>query len=336
MQISRERLDTHLKQPLLPVYLICSDVPLLAQETRDSIRQAAQQQGFHRRELFFIEIGFNWQVLNTTIDNLSLFSEKMFIEIRNPQAKFDKKGTQILLCYLNNPPPNKRLLIITNKLKTFQQKTIWYKAVAELGAVIQLLPISQQELPTWIAQRLKKFNITADIESINLLAELTEGNLLATQQAIEKLYLLYQNKPLHPQAISAVINDSACFTVFDLTEAALLGKKSHVIRILLALKFVDKWAAPLVLWVLTRELRNIYVLFQELKNGKSLTQLLASQWQTHRQPLKIALSRLDPHTIKKLLQHSKRVDWIIKGVIPGNAWQELEALSLALAGKELR
>ena len=335
MQISYNQLDTHLNQPLLPVYLICSDVPLLVQETRDSVRQAAQRQGFQRGELFFTEMGFSWQALNIAIDNFNLFSEKTFIEIRNPQAKFGERETQILLSYVENPPPNKRLLIITNKLTAVQQKTKWYKAISKLGAVIPLWPISHQELPTWIRQRFKKFNIIANAESINLLAELTEGNLLATQQAIEKLYLLYRNKPLHPQTISTVINDNACFTVFDLTEAALLGKKSHVTRILLTLKSFDKETAPLVLWALTRELRNIYMCFQELKNGKSLTQLLTSQWKTRRQPLKIALSRLNLQTIKKLLQRSKRVDWIIKGVTQGNAWQELVVLSLALAGKEL-
>lgn len=337
MQISSKQLDTHLNQKsLLPIYLICADSPLLVQETRDSIRQAARQQGFQQGELFFIEMGFNWKALDTAIDNFNLFSEKTFIEIRNPQAKFDERGTQILLRYLENPPPNKRLLIVTNKLTATQQKTRWYKAVSELGAVIPLWPISTQELPTWIAKRFKKFDLTVDMESINLLAELTEGNLLATQQAIEKLRLLYQNKPIPPQSVSAVINDNACFTVFDLTEAALLGKISRVTRILLALKFVDKEAAPLVLWSLTHELRNLYMLFKELKNGKSLSQLLASQWQTRKQPLKMALSRLNPQLIAKLLQHSKQIDWIIKGIIPGNAWQELETLSLAIAGKELR
>lgn len=337
MQIPYKQLDTHLnQQSLLPMYLICADIPLLVQEARDSIRQAARKQGFQQGELFFIETGFNWQTLDTAIDNFNLFAEKTFIEIRNPQAKFDERGTQILLRYLESPPATKRLLIITNKLTVTQQKKKWYQAVAESGAVIPLWPISTQELPTWITQRLKKFNLTADVESINLLSKLTEGNLLATQQAIEKLYLLYQNTQIHPKAISTIINDSACFTVFNLTEAALLGKKSRITRILLALKLAEKEAAPLVLWALTRELRNLYMFFQELKNGKSLTQLLTSQRQMRQQPLKVALSRLNPQIIAKLLQRSKRIDWIIKGVIPGDAWQELEALSLAIAGKELR
>lgn len=337
MKILYKQLDTHLKKPILPVYLICSDVPLLVQEVRDSIRKAAQQQGFEQGELFFIEIGFNWQALDTAINNLDLFSKKTFIEIRNSQAKFDERGIQILLRYLKNPPSNKRLLIITKKLTEIQKKTKWYKAVAALGAVIPLWPISYQELPIWITQRLKKFNIIANVESINLLAKLTEGNLLATQQAIEKLYLLYQNKLICPKAVRAVINDNACFTVFDLTEAVLLGETSRVTRILLALKLVNKESTPLILWALTQELRNIYIFFQELKNGKSLTQLLASQRrQTRKQALKVALSRLNPQIIIKLLQHSKKVDWIIKGVIPGNAWQELETLSLSLSGKELR
>ncbi|WP_102157257.1 DNA polymerase III subunit delta [Coxiella-like endosymbiont] len=337
MQISSKQLNTHLNQTsLLPIYLICSDIPLLVQETRDSIRQAAWQQGFQKGELFFIETGFNWQVLKIAIDNFNLFSEKIFIEIRNPQATFDEQTTQILLHYLKNPPPNKRLLIITNKLTATQQKTKWYKAVSKFGAVIPLWPISTQELPTWIAERFKKFNLTIDMESINLLLKLTEGNLLATQQVIEKLCLLYQNKLISPQTISAITNDNPCFKIFDLTEAVLLGQTSRVTRILLTLKFVNKEAAPLVLWSLTHELRNLYMFFYELKNGKCLSELLASQGKTRKQALQIALSRLNPQLITKLLQRSKQVDWMIKGIIPGNTWQALERLSLAIAGKELR
>lgn len=335
MQISPKQLYIHLNQKsLFPIYLICGDTPLLIQEIRDSIRYAANQQGFQKGELFFIETGFNWQTVGIAIDNFNLFSEKTLIEIHNPQAQFDEKGTQILLQYLKDPPPNKRLLIITNKLTATQQKNKWYKAITKLGAVIPIWPISQQELPTWILKRFKKLNLSVDSESINLLAELTEGNLLATQQAIEKLYLLYKDKKITEKDVSAVINDNAYFTIFDLTEAALLGNTSRVTRILLYLKFVNKESASLVLWALTRELRNLYICFKELENVTSLSQV--SQTQMLKQPFKTALSRLNLEIIAKLLQHSKKIDWIIKGVIQGNAWEELEMLSLAIAGQKLR
>ncbi|WP_230206102.1 DNA polymerase III subunit delta [Coxiella endosymbiont of Amblyomma americanum] len=326
-----------INQPLLPIYLICSDVPLLAQEARDSIRKAAYQKGFLQRELFFIDSEYGWTALDIAVNNFDIFSEKTFIEIRNPQAKFSERGIQLLSQYVQNPPPNKKLLIITDKLTTVQKKAIWYKEISKSGVVVLFWPLSKKELQKWIEQRLKKFNMVADIESINLISAFTEGNLLAAQQTIEKLYLIFQEKPLKFADVSIVIHDNAYFTVFDLVEAALLGNQLRVTRILSNLKFVDKESAPLVLWALTRELRNIYTFFfQQSKNSKYSTQLFSSQWLLYKKPIQIARSRLNPKVVSRLLQYSKQVDWVIKGVIPGNAWQELEVLGLALAGKMLR
>ncbi|RQM79994.1 DNA polymerase III subunit delta [Coxiella burnetii] len=335
MQLLQKQLDNHLnRQALLPLYLISGDVSLLVQETRDTIREAARQKGFHQCKLLFVETGFHWQSLTQSFDNFSLLSDKTLIELRNPKAKFDESGTQALLQYLNNPPEDKRLIIITNKLTAAQQKTKWYKAIDRSGAVISLWPLSGQSLLAWIEQRLKKAGLEADNESISLLAELTEGNLLATHQAIEKLRLLHQDESITPKAIIGVVNDNARFTIFDLTQAALMGAKSRVVRILANLYFADKEAGLLILWAITRELRLLYPLAIDYQRGKPLTELLASQWQTRKQPLRTALMRLNTTIIAQLLQQAKRIDHILKGLTPGNAWQELETLSLRMAGVE--
>ena len=336
MQLPHKQLHTHLKkQALLPAYLICGDVPLLVQEARDAICHAAQHSGYTQRELFFVETGFNWQTLAQAVDNFSLFSDKTFIEIRNPKAKFDERGTRTLLHYLANVSNDKRLLIITNKLTTAQKKTRWYKAIDSKGAIIPIWPVTSRELPSWIAQRFNQANLNADRASIALLAELTEGNLLATRQAIEKLRLLYHNQPITTKAITAVVSDNARFNIFDLTHYALLGVPARAIRILHGLHFAGT-ETTLILWALVRELRILYTMAFEQQHGKSLTQVLASQWQTRKQPLKEALTRLNMKIIAQLLQQAERIDRIIKGMATGNVWQALETLTLTIAGnKEL-
>ena len=335
MKILRKQLDSYLnQQPFLPIYLICGDLPLLVQETRDTIREAARQRGFQQCELLFIETGFNWQNLIQSFNNFSLLSNKTLIELRNPKAKFDKTGTQALLHYLNNPPDDKCLLIITNKLIAVQQKTHWYEAINRCGAIISIWPLSKQSVLDWIEHRLKSTGLVVDNESIQLLAELTEGNLLATRQAIEKLRLLYHKEPITSKDIVAIINENTSFTVFDLTEAALMGEKSRVIRILSNLYFFDTEAGLLILWAITRELRLLYSLAIKYQQGKSLTELLGPKWQARQQTLRVALIRLNTTLIAQLLQEAKHIDHIIKGLIHGNARQALEILSLRMAGVE--
>ena len=56
-------------------------------------------------------------------------------------------------------------------------------------------PIDRNALPRWITERAKEKNgQTLTPEAANLIAERTEGNLLATSQEIQKLALLV-NKP---------------------------------------------------------------------------------------------------------------------------------------------
>src|SRR3990167_4122 len=148
MQLPLKQLE-QIKPPLLPVYLIQGNVPLLVEEARDTLRQLALTQGFHQRELFIVETGFDWNIVMQSMTHFNLFSEKTFLEIRNPTGKFDDAATKILLHYLENAPPDKLLLIMTEKLTAAQQKTKWFKAVDNVGAIITIWPVSLHELPRW-------------------------------------------------------------------------------------------------------------------------------------------------------------------------------------------
>ncbi len=336
MQLPYKQLPHHLtKDTLLPVYLLCGDVPLLIQEARDAIRNASHQSGYVQRKLFFVEPGFNWYELQQDIDNFSLFDEKCLLEIRNPKAKFDDHATKIISNYLKNPPLDKRLLIITDKLTSAQQQSHWYKAIDHAGAVIRVWPIGSHELPAWIRERFKQASLIPDHDSISLLAELTEGNLLATKQAIEKLRLLHPNETISTQMITDIIGNHARYNIFDLTNSVLLGLPKRVKRIIRGLRETNT-ETPLVLWALAREFRTLYTLAHELQHsGQSLSALLASQWQSRRAILQRALTRLRTDHLAALLQWAERIDRIIKGIRVGNSWEELERFSLSAAGDVL-
>ena len=97
------------------------------------------------------------------------------------------------------PPPDKVLLIITSKLTGAQQKTKWYKAVSKAWVTITIWPIKANELIAWVSNRMKKAMLNFNTDSAKLLAELTQGNLLAANQAVEKLRLLYPKQAITPK-----------------------------------------------------------------------------------------------------------------------------------------
>jgi DNA polymerase III delta subunit len=49
-----------------------------------------------------------------------------------------------------------------------------------------------------------------------------------------------------------------------------------------------------------------------------------------------ALHRHKPATLRRLLRMARRADQIVKGAHPGESWNALRELTLALAGRPLR
>ena len=65
------------RAPLKPVYLIATDVTLLAQEAREHLRKAAEKAGFLQRDTYHVLPSFNWDNFFAQQQNYNLFSEKV-------------------------------------------------------------------------------------------------------------------------------------------------------------------------------------------------------------------------------------------------------------------
>lgn len=331
MQLNVKQLDGHLKGKLSPIYFLHGDDPLLLQETQEMIRTAANASGFCSRERIVIESAQDWVSLTSSLQNQDLFREKRLIEISHPSDKWPEKETSLLLKYLDSPDKDTIIVVSSAKLSSAQQKTKWYKTISEAGTAIILWPLSAYELPQWINTRLKKNGLTADSESIKLLINLTEGNLLATQQAIEKLRLLYPQSQITLPKMKTVLCDNARYKIFDLSNYALQGKAAQVVRALWTLRQEEEQPI-LILWVLSREIRQLIIYKDQLQKGVPIDQVLRSEWQSRKPLLKSALTRHSVTLLNQLLQRASEIDQMIKGVLPGNSWDELCSLGLGLAG----
>jgi len=316
-------------QPLKSIYLLASDDTLLQQEARDTLRARAKQAGFTERETHHLDPG-QGPGLFLSLKNLSLFSEKTFVEAQYPSAKFDDAMLKQLVEYTQDLPKDKILVFLTDKLTSAQQKTRWYKTIEAAGHCVIIRSLSKTELPAWIQARAKQYALKLEMASVTLLTELTEGNLLATDQALQKLRLLYPSESISPEKLLDATNNNARFDVFDLTEATLSGQAAQASRTLTTLR--DTGTEPtLVLWALTRELRELSDLLNRQKQGVPLAELLQKKWQQQRLLLKSALARFTPVKIDALLLMAEQADLAIKGLDEANAWDLLEKLMLTMA-----
>jgi len=335
MQLPHKQLAQHLRQQLAPVYLLHSDDPLLIQEARDAIRAKARESGFGQYQLLCIEPGFDWPHFTSLTQNMSLFSEKILIDLRNPTSKFDEKGLSHLLRYCENPSQDVLLLLSLPKLTSTQLNAKWVKGIEQHGVSIAIWPLFANELPRWIQQRLQQKGLRASQDATELLAQMTAGNLLATQQAIDKLPLLFAKGHEVQQAdMWQVLAENARYGVFDLTQAVLLGQIKQVSRIMAYLPLANI-EPPLVLWALSQDMRELIDLQCKLAQGHSGQQLLQKVRPMRKPQLQAALQRCNLPSLYQALRFAAKIDGIIKGQSQGDAWQALTELALAISGKPL-
>ena len=243
------------QKELKKLYLISGDEPLLVQEARDAIFIAAKQIGFSEKETVYVDSGFQVDTLTSLLYNASLFGDKKIIDLRNPAAKFDATLTACLQYYLEGTITDRVLIITTEKLTLTQQKSMWLAVIKKYGIFMPIQPIDVNALPKWIMERAKKSGVILSIEMATIIAAGCEGNLLAAQQMIEKLSLLFPHTEINKTQLMSVLADHARFTIFDLSDAITKKNSKKMVRIVSRLQQMGE-EPTLILWAICQQLRK--------------------------------------------------------------------------------
>lgn len=338
MKLKPEQLESQVQRGLAPVYLVAGDAHLLVQEACDIVRQHARENGFSERLVMYADAGFDWQELLQTTHGLSLFSQRRLIELRLPSGKPGEAGSKILQAYAERPVEDNVLLIVSGKVDAPGQKSKWFKALETAGVVVQVWPLEARQLPAWIRQRMQRKGMQPAPEAVTILADRTEGNLLACVQEIERLYLLHGPGLIDTQAIISSVTDNARFDIYALADSALCGDAARTTRIVRGL-CAEGIEPALVLWALAREIRSLAAMSYEMRRGMPDEQVMSQfrVWDKRKATVKQGLRRHPPQGWWRMLRRAGHIDRVIKGVSAGNVWDELLQLSLMMAGaKTLR
>jgi len=333
MQLKPEQLENYLKKSLAPVYFISGDDPLRVMEAADAVRAQARQQGYTERDVLTVTPGFDWNALASAAGNLSLFSERRVVDLRLPTGKPGKDGAQALRDYSEQLPEDTLLLVTAGRLDPAARKSKWVQALDKAGVVVFVWPLDTGQLSTWVRTRMQQRGMQPAEGAAALLAERTEGNLLACVQEIEKLYLLQGEGPVDVDDITRVVADSARFDVYGLADSALADNGARSVRILNGLRG-EGVAPPVVLWALAKDIRQLVSMADCMAGGENINKVLARFhiWDKRKPQFTRALKRLSSRDCHTLLRRCAVIDRLIKGQAAGNDWDELLQLTLQLAG----
>lgn len=336
MELDPERLASGLDgSPLRPAYLIAGPEILRVLEAADAVRAAARAQGIGEREVFEVAPrDFDWAALEASFHAPSLFSARRLVELRMPGGKPGKEGAEVISRFCAAPPSDVVLLVSCNEWSR-QHGGAWSQAIARIGQVAIAWAIKPHELPDWIERRLHARGLKATRDAVLHLSERVQGNLLAAAQEIDKLALLADGDALDAERMDALVADAARFDVFRLVDAAMNGQPAQVSRMLHGLR-AEGEAVPALLGMVGYDLQRAAGLAHVQASGGNLGAAFKAQriWDSKQAAWTRALRRHPAGRWDAFVAELGRVDRAAKGRGPGDPWQRLERLLLAVADRD--
>jgi DNA polymerase-3 subunit delta len=331
MRVDSEQLGQHLGRGLGPLYTVYGEEALLALEAADRVRAQARAAGHAEREVLTVESGFDWSLLAMSSNSLSLFGARRILELRIPSGKPGAEGAEAIKRFAADLPPDTVTLVLLPKLDRATLATAWFEALDSAGVTVAANPVPPARLPEWLAGRLAQQSQEADAQTLQFLADMVEGNLLAAQQEIHKLALLFPPGRLTLEAVEPAVADVARYDVFKLGEALLSGDRARFVRMLDGLKG-EGVAPPLVLWAISEEIRALLRVSTAVSQRRPMQVALreARVWGARAELLPRALQRLPASELEEALLQAAAADRMSKGLVRGDVWEALLGLGLRL------
>jgi DNA polymerase-3 subunit delta len=337
MQLKAEALAGHLARGRLErLYCISGDEPLLIEESLDALRAAARAAGFTEREVLHASGKFDWSQLSASASSLSLFATRKILELRLPGGKPGREGGEALRAHAAAASDEVLTLVVLPRLDRATRNSAWALALESGGAWIEVRRVERTQLPAWLRARLARQKQNAAPVALEFLADQIEGNLLAAQQEVAKLGLLYPPGELSLEQITEAVQDVARFEVFDLPTAMLAGETQRAMRMLSVLR-AEGAALPLLLWAISEEVRAVLRAQQVIAAGRPVATLAREMrmWPGRDRLLEAAATRVPAPVAATLLARCADIDRLSKGLdVPGrdaDPWLELAELVLDIA-----
>lgn len=339
IRIFPEQLSQQLAQRLAPVYLLVGSDPLLLGECEAQISEQATIADFSEKERLTIDSNTDWDALEQSLQEVGLFSNKQILLLECPENlnATQQKKLQQLISLLH---AERLLILVLPKLNKTTEQQGWFTTLNERfpnSLLINCQTPTPENLPKWLAGRIKTMGLQADNEAIQLLCYSYENNLLALKQALQLLDLLYGDKKLNYARVQAVVEQSSVFTPFQWVDALLAGKAGRAKRILQGLQAED--VQPIIL---LRTIQRELLVLLELSRPQQpyhLQDKLPQQtlkaafdrlkiWQNRRALFTQAVQRLTYHKLYLFCQQLAEIERSAKQQFNGDIWQQLEAFSV--------
>lgn len=225
--------------PLKPVYLILGTEGYLQQVIRNAFFTRMKRDNLE--ELNFMNFDSSEGNLASVVaeaESLPFFGDYRLVFVENPSFLTGEKkiadqeaAIEEMITYLKRPLESTVLVFWANYEKLDARKKIT-KALKKAAETIEVAPLAEAPLKSYVQQYLKKENVTISAEAFDLLLRLTDFDLSKIMNELEKLILAAD--PSIGITIAEVRNlvpKTLEHNVFEITEELLKGNSGKTIQI---------------------------------------------------------------------------------------------------------
>lgn len=337
MRLYPEQLAPKLEQGFSQTYLLFGNEPLLKIEAQDMITHSATKQGFLQHLNFQIDNRFNWEELYQECLAMGLFAEKKIIKLSMPESGINQTIIKALAKLQEFLHPDIILILIGNKLQKRQESAKWFTALLQNGIYVPCNTPLARFMSQFVAQRCQRIGLKPDNQSIDMLINYHEGNLLALKQSLEKLILVYPDGVLNLPRMEKALSRHNHFSPYQLIDALLEEKPKRAVRILQDLN-AEGVELIILLRSLQRELTILFSLKATLSQHADTKIIFDSFniWQNKRQLYINIANRLPLALLKCLIQQLSHLEITYKTDYDAELWPKLTGICIQIAGTQTK
>ncbi len=166
-------------------------------------------------------------------------------------------GKEIITNYINKPLESTCFVLVSLEPDFRKKPFTDLKKKAEL---VECKPLWDNEVPSWIANRIHKLGKDANPEACRLLHAYVGNSLRSLQNEIEKLFIFVgEKKQIIPEDVTTIVGATKGYTIFELQNA--IGRKDAKEAVKILEKMLEGGQSPqMIIVMLTRFFNQLWKL----------------------------------------------------------------------------
>ena len=253
----------------------------------------------------------------------SLFGSKTIIEIIHNGGKVPKEITNIFEINEINRFEN-IVICIRSSIEKINKSTKWFKLMDNYSLIIECNKLKSFEEKIWIKSQLSFMEDVDAKKYTNRISDIFSGNLVAQQNEINILKLIYSNGDDNEK----IDFDSAEFLPYELEDKIIELNTKYALRIVKSIKKNDEHYGPLLVWIIGKII-NASIAGHQNKNNLEK----AGIW---RNKIPNYLNFMKHNSLKKIVPLQKKIFELdlaskgLAGITKDQFWQELDNMVIDL------